>query len=281
MLSLDLPYNAAGSALDELYNLHLLTRPSSCTLRAQLSIFAMLSKSIPLFAFVATCLSFSVQANPFPSPRAPDVYPQRTIAGVSVIDTPLVRAAQQFAQSHGDGNVYKHIMRCWLFGTLMLQHNDTLQSLVDAEVHAVSLILHDLGFDRAPNSTISTLDRRFEVDGAIAARNFIRAHRHGRHWEEHRVQLVWDAIALHTEQRIAFFKEPEVEAVAKSIDLDFSGPALGVTEAEYAAVLDAFPRDNFKAFVIETVSWLCRIKPETTYGEDEFHFPARFRFSTS
>jgi hypothetical protein len=241
----------------------------------------MLRKTISLFALVATCLVLFVHANPFPPPRALDIYPRRTIAGVSVVDTPLVRPAQQFAQEHCDGNVYKHIMRCWLFGTLVLQHNNTLKSLVDPEVHDVSLILHDLGFDRAPNSTISTLDRRFEVDGAIAARNFIRAHRHGRRWEEHRVQLVWDAIALHTEQRIAFFKEPEVEAVAKSIDLDFSGPALGVTEAEYAAVRDAFPRDNFKAFVIDTVSWLCRIKPETTYGEDEFRFPASFMFSTS
>jgi hypothetical protein len=241
----------------------------------------MLSKNIPLFALVATCLSLSVQANPFPSPRAPDRYPRRTIAGVSVIDTPLVRSAQQFAQDNGDGNVYRHIMRCWLFGTLMLQHNNTLQSLVDAEVHAVSLILHDLGFDRAPNSTIFTLDHRFEVDGAIAARNFIRAHRHGRLWEEHRIQLVWDAIALHTEQRIAFFKEPEVEAVAKSIDLDFSGPALGVTEAEYAAVLDEFPRDNFKTLVIETMSWLCQIKPDTTYGEDISRFPARCNLSAS
>jgi hypothetical protein len=218
-------------------------------------------------ALAATCLSLSAHANPFPGPASPDRYPRRTIAGVSVIDTPLVRAAQQFARDHGDDTVYKHVMRCWLFGTLMLQHNATLQTIVDAEVHAVALLLHDLGFERTPNSTIFTLDHRFEVDGAIAARKFIRAHRHGRSWEERRVQLVWDAIALHGVQNIAFYKESEVGAVAKSVGLDFSGPTLGVTEAEYAAVLDAFPRGDFKTAVVETMVWLCSTKPGTTYGE--------------
>ncbi|KAK4153776.1 hypothetical protein C8A00DRAFT_43345 [Chaetomidium leptoderma] len=208
----------------------------------------MLCTKLPWLAIVATWLAFSAQANPFPTGGGLDRYPRRTIAGVSVIDTPL-----------------KCIMRCWLLGTLMLQHNNTLQSIVDPEVHAIASILHDLDFDRSPNSTIFTLDHRFEVDGAIAARNFIRAHRHGNQWEERRVQLVWDAIALHGEDKIALFKEPEVAAVTKSVALDFSGPALGVTAAEYAAVMGAFPQDNFKASVIETTTWLCRTKPETTY----------------
>jgi hypothetical protein len=159
-------------------------------------------------------------------------------------------------------------MRSWLFGTLMLEHNNTLQSIVDPEVHAVAILLHDLGFDRTPNSTIVTLDHRFEVDGAIAARKFIRAHQQGRHWEERRVQLVWDAIALHGEHRFSLFKEPEVETVSRSVSLDFSGPSLGISEAEYSAVLKAFPpAEDFKNSIVETMSWLCRAKPEMTYGE--------------
>jgi hypothetical protein len=189
-----------------------------------------------------------------------------------VVDTPLVRAAQKFARDHGDDHTYNHIMRSWLFGTLMLQHNTTLQAIVDPEVHAVASILHDLGWDRTPNSTLVSPDRRFEVDGAIAAREFIHAHPHGRRWDKRRVQLVWDAIALHTERRIAYFKEPEVEAVSKSIGLDFWGPDLGVPADKYAAVLGEFPRSSFPDAFIETMSWLCRTKPETTYGELTFAF---------
>ncbi|KAH6649248.1 hypothetical protein F5144DRAFT_1868 [Chaetomium tenue] len=224
---------------------------------------------LTVVALAASHLSgFSAHANPFPGKGigAPEQYPRRTIARVSVVDTPLVRAAQRFARDHGDDTVYNHVMRCWLLGTLMLQHNTTLQSIVDPEVHAVALLLHDLGFERTPNSTIVTLDHRFEVDGAIAARKFIRAHSQGRHWEERRVQLVWDAIALHGEHRFSFFKEPEVETVSKSVTLDFSGPDFGISEAEYAAVLEVFPQaENFKDSVVETMSWLCRTKPEMTY----------------
>jgi hypothetical protein len=191
----------------------------------------MLAAKFTWLVLVTACGSFLVQAAPFLGPRAHDRYPRRSIGGVFVVDTPLVRAAQEFARQHGDDHTYKHIMRSWLFGTLMLQHNATFQAIVDPEVHAVASILHDLGWDRAPNSSVVTHDHRFEVDGAIAAREFIHAHPHGRHWEKRRVQLVWDAIALHTERRIAYFKEPEVEAVSKSILLDFLGPGMGVPEA--------------------------------------------------
>ena len=227
----------------------------------------MFSIKLSGFVFMATCLMAGAQATMFQRPGHGDRLPRRTIAGVSVPDTPIVQASQLYARAHSDDILYGHIMRSWLFGTLILQHNGTLREFVDPEVHAVALILHDLGFDRTPNSIIVSPDRRFEVDGAIAARSFIRAHPDGRHWEERRVQLVWDAIALHGELKIAFFKEPDVEAVARGIGLDFSGPNLGVTEAEYAAVLAEFPQHDLKSSVKRTMTWLCTTKPVSTYGE--------------
>jgi hypothetical protein len=195
------------------------------------------------------------------------VYPQRVIAGVSVVDTPLVRAAETFARYHGSNFVYKHVMRSWLFGVLLVEQNATLRAIVDPEVHAVAAILHDLGWDRGPNSTLVSPDRRFEVDGAIAARDFIRAHEDGKKWDERRVQLVWDAIALHTERSIAYFKELDVQVVSRGIALDFEGPGQGVTKESYGAVLREFPKDDFKSGVNETIIWLCQTKPATTYGE--------------
>jgi hypothetical protein len=40
-------------------------------------------------------------------------------------------------------------------------------------------------------------------------------------------------------------------------------------------VLEEFPRDGFKDAFVETMSWLCRTKPETTYGESTLAFPAK------
>jgi hypothetical protein len=226
--------------------------------------------------FVSTTILPVILAIPATVPAGPDRYPHRTIATVSVPDTPLIRAAQSYARAHSTPLLYAHIMRSWLFGALMLSHNATLSAAIDPEVHAVALLLHDLGFDRTPNSTLVSPDRRFEVDGAIAARAFIRSHDRGRSWEERRVQLVWDAIALHAETKISLFKEAEVRAVALGIGLDFSGPALGVTQEEYDAVVKEFPKEGLVDSVVDTFSWLCRTKPESTY--DTFMQPYGERF---
>lgn len=211
-------------------------------------------------------LPFAI-AVPFPQPAPAPPPPQRVIAGVTLLDTPLVRAAEAYMKSVSPPVLYGHVMRSWLFGTLIVSHNATLAKLIDPEVQAVSILLHDLGFDRTPGSSIVSPDRRFEVDGAIAARTFLRGHADGRRWDEHRVQLVWDAIALHTEPKYAYFKEPDVQAVAKGIQLDFEGPGRGVTEAEYEAVVKVFPNDALRDSVKDTFSWLCATKPISTYGE--------------
>ncbi|KAJ8120394.1 hypothetical protein O1611_g10377 [Lasiodiplodia mahajangana] len=40
-------------------------------------------------------------------------YPTRTIAGVTVVDTELVREAQTFARSHSSDLVWGHVVRGW------------------------------------------------------------------------------------------------------------------------------------------------------------------------
>jgi hypothetical protein len=219
--------------------------------------------NLAYLSLIATSLPSLTHATPHPKPT-----PRRILAGVSVVDTPIVRAAQQFARDHSDDRLYNHVMRAWLFGTLLLDHNATLRASVDEEVHAVGLMLHDLGANHSLDSPFVTLDRRFEVDGAFAARGFIRSHPDGRRWEDRRVQLVWDGIALHAEPQFALFKEPDVVAIYWGNDLDFSGPAHGVTDAEYAAVVAEFPKPaNQTEMVIEGITWYCRHKPLSTYGK--------------
>jgi hypothetical protein len=139
---------------------------------------------------------------------------------------------------------------------------------VDAEAHAVAAILHDLGWDQTPNSTTISPDRRFEVDGAIAARDFIRGHApNPKAWDNHRVQLVWDSIALHTQQSIFEYKENNVAVTGNGILMDFLGPAAGVTQKEYDDVIAAYPKTQFKEGVNQTFVWLCQTKPSSTWGE--------------
>ncbi|KAF2673006.1 hypothetical protein BT63DRAFT_451035 [Microthyrium microscopicum] len=191
-------------------------------------------------------------------------YPTRVIAGVTVIDTPIVRSAIDFARSHMDDDIFNHCMRAWVLGALMISKNSILREVVDVEVHAVGIILHDLGWDRRPNSDTVSKDRRFEVDGAIAAREFIRRHEDGKKWEERRVQLVWDSIALHAERKIAYFKEEEVQAVSKSSALDIGGADFGITQTEYALIAKEFKKDGLRAALNSSIVWLCQTKPAST-----------------
>lgn len=194
-------------------------------------------------------------------------YPTRELAGVTVVDTPLVRAAEAFAKKHNEHAAFKHVMRSWLYGVLMIQANETLSSSIDLELHSVATILHDLGWDRAENSTLVSPDKRFEVDGAIAARGFVTGHEGGTEWDERRLQLLWDSIALHTQPSIALYKELDVRVVLESISMDAFGPMYGVSEEDYALVGEVFPKDDLFVMGNETTIWLCRTKPETTYGE--------------
>jgi hypothetical protein len=201
------------------------------------------------------------------SPHFRSSLPTRNIAGVNLVDTPVVRDAHAFAVQHSSDFVYKHIMRGWLFGALIIQHNATLRAEVDLEVHAVAALLHDLGWDQTPGSPFISHDKRFEVDGAIAAREFLRTNKYGKHWSERRVQLVWDSIALHSLPSIYDYKELEVKTAGNGIDSDFLGPILGITKKEYAAVVAAFPSTGMRNGFNETMIWLCQSKPATTYGE--------------
>jgi hypothetical protein len=68
----------------------------------------------------------------------------------------------------------------------------------------------------------------FEVDGANAARAFILSSASNKHdWDKHRLQLVWDAVALHTSDTIARFKEYEVAVVSGGTYTELAGIEIG------------------------------------------------------
>lgn len=197
-------------------------------------------------------------------------YPMRTLAGIHIPNTPLITAALAYANVYSTPYAYNHVVRSWLFGLIILRKLPRISSAVDLEVHAVAAILHDLGWD--PTGTLVSSDKRFEVDGANAAREFLKKNTSPL-WEERKVQLVWDAIALHTTGSIVFHKEPEVVACAYGIWADFQGPdriagaspGTLLTWEEYRAVVKEFPRLDLMNGLKEVMCGLCRTKPETTY----------------
>ena len=126
-------------------------------------------------------------------------------------------------------------MRSWLFGVLIA---DGAKPAPDPELLAVSAILHDLGLTERYSA-----QERFEVDGANAARSFLKE----RGIPAQQIQLVWDAIALHTTRSIALNKEPEVAMTHSGIAVDVIGAGLDqIPQHKVRAILAEFPRLSMK-----------------------------------
>jgi len=125
------------------------------------------------------------------------------------------------------------------------------------ELLAVSAILHDLGLtDRY------SAQERFEVDGANAARSFLKE----RGIPAHQIQLVWDAIALHTTRCIALHKEPEVAMTHSGIFVDVLGAGLElIPQDKLRAILAEFPRLSMKKQFLDCLCGVVRRKPATSY----------------
>jgi hypothetical protein len=201
-------------------------------------------------------------------------YGTRIIAGVIVPDTPTITKAISYARENGDDHTFNHVMRSWLVGQASIARLPAnITEHVDLEVFAVAAILHDLGWSN--NSALISTDKRFEVDGAISAREFLRIYGEG-DWNERRTQLVWDAIALHASPDFALYKEKEVwmtsagitsELVSPEVTIKTLGPErVAVTMEEWDNINKEFPRSGLKDYLKSTLVRFCATKAESTYG---------------
>jgi hypothetical protein len=64
------------------------------------------------------------------------------LAGIKVVDTPLVRDAIELARNSSEPYFFNHAMRSWSFGVLIAKGT---KPAPDPELLAVSAVLHDLG----------------------------------------------------------------------------------------------------------------------------------------
>jgi len=190
----------------------------------------------------------------------------RSIAGASVPDSPLIADAIEYVQMLSEPYLFNHVMRSWLFAAKIGQ----VKAIeCDHEVVAVGSILHDIGLTAGIRG-----DNRFEVNGANAARSFIKE----RGLSDRRAQLIWDLVALNSTPSIALHKETEVALGTMGIALDFGGFGFEamIPPAEMTEILRAFPRLEMKQKFAETCSHLVATRPETSSDNFLRDFGERF-----
>ncbi len=176
------------------------------------------------------------------------------LAGIKVVETPLVRDAIDLARSSSEPFLFNHVMRSWLFAVVIAEGS---KPAPDPELVALATLLHDLGLtDRY------AAEERFEVDGANAARSFLK----DRGIAAPQIQVVWDAIALHSTRSIALHKEPEVAMTHSGIFVDVMGIGLElIPKNKLGAILVEFPRLGMKKQFLDCLCGVVRRKPTTSY----------------
>ena len=180
-----------------------------------------------------------------------------SIAGVSIPDSTLTREVTELIRDTESPLLFHHSTRVYLFGALTGQRRALK---FDPELLYIGAMFHDIGLTEAHRHS----HERFEVDGANAARDFMR--RHG--LPEASIELVWDAIALHTTPGIPQHKKPEVALVTAGVEMDVLGIAYQeFTDLERAEVVSAHPRGGqFKENIIQAFYDGMKHRPDSTFG---------------
>jgi hypothetical protein len=188
----------------------------------------------------------------------------RVLGGITVIDTPLITRAMDYARIHSEPYLFNHAVRSWLFAVRLAQ----LQAVAyDAEVVAVGTLLHDLGLTDS-----FTGPKRFEIEGADAARAFARE----QGLDDRQIQLIWDSVALNSTPSIGIHKEAEVALCTAGIGVEFGFQYDRLPPQEMKSILDEFPRLEMKRRFKDSVCRIVETKPETTYDNFAGDFGQRF-----
>src|SRR6201985_814908 len=136
----------------------------------------------------------------------------KMVAGIVIPDSKIASQATELLLEHGTEFIYNHSLRVFLFASLNGRRN---AMAYDPELLYVSSLFHDLGL----TSHYRSPDKRFEVDGANAARSFLE--QHGIPHEATR--LVLDAMALHNTRGIAQYMESVVALLYRGVVFDVIG----------------------------------------------------------
>jgi hypothetical protein len=180
-----------------------------------------------------------------------------SIAGVAIPDSAIAREATELVRSTESPLLFHHSIRVFLFGALAGKRKGLK---FDPELLYVAAMFHDMGLTKPYSSETE----RFEVDSANAARDFLRRHE----IPETSIEIVWDAIALHTTPGIPKHKKPEVALVTAGVDMDVLGIGYEeVSAADRELVVAAHPRGTgFKEGIIHAFHDGFKHKPASTFG---------------
>ncbi len=186
-----------------------------------------------------------------------DTFHAASVDGITVPDSRLGRAITEFVRDTASELLFNHSSRVYFFGALAGKQRGLT---FNPELLYAATMFHDIGLMPSHSSN----DLRFEVDGANAARDFLRSY----DVDAADIEKVWTGIALHTTPGVPEFMHPVIALTTAGVEMD----VLGLSYDQYPAaireaVVAAFPRTpKFKEDIIQAFYDGIKHKPDTTFG---------------
>jgi hypothetical protein len=180
-----------------------------------------------------------------------------TIDSISIPDSRLCREITELARDTQSDMLFNHSSRVFCFGALAGVRRELN---FDRELLYAGAMFHDSGL--LPPFRSAT--ERFEVDGANAARDFLKA----RGIAPSDIELVWLSIALHTSRGIPGHLHPVIDLITAGVLMDVVGVGYDdFPAAQRHAVIGAYPRaPSFEDDLIQAFYDGIKDKPHTTFG---------------
>ena len=179
------------------------------------------------------------------------------VAGIQIPDSTLAREVTAFVRDAESGLLFRHSTRVYFWAALMGSRRGLT---FDRELLYAAAMFHDFGLTERYRAS----QLRFEVDGANAARDFLRRH----DVPEGDLARVWAAVALHTTPGIPEHMDPEIALVQAGAGMDVVGRGYEhVADDEREAVVAAYPRGaDFEHEIIGAFYQGIKHRPDSTYG---------------
>ena len=179
------------------------------------------------------------------------------INGIAIPDSKMAREATQLVRDTESDLLFHHSSRVYYWAALAGQRRELK---VDHELLYIGCMFHDMGLTHEHCSC----DKRFEVDGAFAAQDFMRQYG----VNQANIDKVWTAIALHTTPGIPEFMAPEIALVTAGVEMDVLGIDYDkFSDEQREQVVKQHPRPAaFKEEIIQAFYDGIKNKPATTFG---------------
>jgi hypothetical protein len=182
---------------------------------------------------------------------------------IKIPDSQLAREVTQLIRDTESELLFSHSTRVYFWAALIGKQK---ARLFDSELLYAASMFHDIGL----TSIYQKSALRFEVDGANAARDFLRSHGIA----EGDVDKVWNAIALHTTPGIPEHMHSEIALLQAGAGMDVAGRGFeNFTPAQRQAVVAAYPREpDFAHKMIDEFYHGMKHRPDSTFGtfNDDF-----------